>query len=292
MTLQLTEILKGLPIPVYYDGKTDWGDVIDAGYIKFAEAEPITDKRLAFQNALVKTRYNLIAAEGEAAEELTMLMRRTQAEISARIAAMHAAVPEEEWTYNQLLVSGRYEDLNAAIEFEIERYNLEATNLTGRYGGYTFLRDVDNTAELLFAHGINAPTSTFIDMAVVDFFVNLPINGTVYGERFAALTASVQAKGRQALVSGLIAGDSPYKISKEFAKITNFNRTAAERITRTTLMNASNMAHAFVYEEAGVTIIIRLATLDAVTCAICAWLDGEEMSVREAQNISLHPNCR
>jgi len=130
----------------------------------------------------------------------------------------------------------------------------------------------------------------FIDMATVDYFVNYPINGTIFGERFAQLSATMQADARKALINGLTQGQNPKVIARAVNKATDIGARTAETITRTTIMNASNMAHSVIYEQAGIKELRILAALDADTCAECLMRDGKIIPVDQAADITLHPD--
>jgi len=97
---------------------------------------------------------------------------------------------------------------------------------------------------------------------------------------------------RQALINGLRQGQNPKVIAREVKKVTTLSANAAETITRTTIMNASNMAHSVIYAQAGIKKMRIIAALDADTCAEFLYRDGNVISVRRGADVTLHPNCR
>lgn len=250
------------------------------------------EKTTQFRAELVRNRERLIKYEAEAVAELNTALRTAHTNIQREIGAAYARGAPETWTYDQLINTSRYEQLLRAIEFEVENFNLEAEKLTERYASYAFMRDAEFAAETLAKYGVDLPTTGFIDMAVVDYYVNYPINGVVFGERFAALAADTKSKAVSAMRNGLVQGQNPNKIAREVSKITGFNHHVASTITRTTMINAANVAHGIVYDQAGIKRIRRVATLDARTCPICFDGDQEEMSVEDSDKITLHPGCR
>ena len=124
-------------------------------------------------------------------------------------------------------------------------------------------------------------------MATVDYFVNYPISGTIFGERFAQLSATMQADARKALINGLQQGQNPKVIARAVEKTTTLSANAAETITRTTIMNASNMAHSVIYEQAGIKKQRILVSLCADSCAECLYRDKKIVDMDYV--ISLHP---
>lgn len=256
-----------------------------------AASAAATAKEKAFRQALLNTRTRLISGyEADALKELDAALKAANERIKARIALAYAENPED-WSYAKMLATGRLENLQANIDAEMAYLNNGAKDLTNRYATYAFLRDIEKTAEILDGVGISFGAAT-VDMNVVNFFVNYPVNGTVFGERFAAMTAAMQAEARKAMVSGLVAGDGVKPITRAVMGVTDLGRSAAETVIRTTMMNASNQAHAYVYEKAGIEQLEIDATLDANTCAACMARDGKRISVKDAASISLHPNCR
>jgi len=257
-----------------------------------ATTAPITlDKATAFRNALIRNRVQLAQGyEDAAVEELYGALRQARTAITQAIADAYIQAPED-WSYDKLLRTRRLEDLRVAIEHEALYFNEEARAITERYASYAFIRDAEKVAASLGTLGVRVPTG-FIDMATVDYFVNYPINGTIFGERFAQLSATMQADARKALINGLTQGQNPKVIARAVEKTTTLSANAAETITRTTIMNASNMAHSVVYEQAGIKKLRILAALDADTCAACLARDGSVIDVDQAHTISLHPNCR
>jgi len=252
-------------------------------------AKVTLDKATAFRTALIRNRVQLAKGYEDAAiEELYTSLRQAHTAISQRIAMAYIEDPEN-WSYDKLLRTRRLEDLRLGIEREALYFNEEARNITERYASYAFMRDAEKIALELGALGIRVPTG-FIDMATVDYYVNYPINGTVFGERFARLSANMQADARKALINGLTQGQNPKVIAREVKNVTTLSANAAETITRTTIMNASNMAHSVIYAQAGIKKIRILATLDADTCAECLARDKTVIDVNQADEITLHPD--
>ena len=254
-------------------------------------AKVTLDKATAFRTALIRNRVNLAKGYEDAAiEELYTSLRQAHTAISERIAMAYIEDPDN-WSYDKLLRTRRLEDLRLGIEREALYFNEEARNITERYASYAFMRDAEKIALELGALGIRVPTG-FIDMATVDYYVNYPINGTVFGERFAALSANMQADARKALINGLTQGQNPKVIAREVKNVTTLSANAAETITRTTIMNASNMAHSVIYAQAGIKKMRIIAALDADTCAECLARDKKIIDVNQADEVTLHPNCR
>jgi SPP1 gp7 family putative phage head morphogenesis protein len=256
-------------------------------------ASPATlAKQKAFRNAVLAAREKLATTyEAEAVRELAAAVEAANERIKERIAVAYASGPPEDWSYSKMLATGRLEQLQGQLEAELTYLNNGAVEITNRYAMYAFIRDAEKISDALAALGIPIWGVT-LDMATVATFVNFPVAGTIFGERFAKLTATAQADGRQVLLNGLVNGDGPDVIIRRFREVTGLNRNAAESITRTTIMNASNQGHAYVYEKAGIVGIRRNATLDARTCAICLAKDGEILPVEKAHEISVHPECR
>jgi len=249
------------------------------------------DKATKLRNALIANRVQLAQGyEDAAVEELYTSLRSAHTAITQKIADAYIQAPED-WSHDKLLRTRRLDDLRVAIEQEALYFNEEARAITERYASYAFIRDAEKAAAALGTLGVRVPTG-FIDMATVDYFVNYPINGTIFGERFAQLSATMQADARKALIHGLMQGQNPKVIARAVEKTTTLSANAAETITRTTIMNASNMAHSVVYEQAGIKKLRILATLDAVTCARCLARDGKIIPVSHAHEITLHPDCR
>jgi len=247
------------------------------------------DKATAFRAALVRNRVQLAKGYEEAAvEELYTSLRQAHTTITQAIADAYIEEPKD-WSYDKLLRTRRLEDLRAGIEREALYFNDSAREITERYASYAFMRDAEKIAAELGALGVRVPTG-FIDMATVDYFVNYPINGTIFGERFAQLSATMQADARKALINGLVQGQNPKVIARAVNKATTLSANAAETITRTTIMNASNMAHSVIYEQAGIKELRILAALDADTCAECLMRDGKIIPVDQAADITLHPD--
>jgi hypothetical protein len=252
-------------------------------------AEVTVTKATAFRNALIANRKKLASGYEEVAvEELYTALRATHTEIETAIARAYLEDPEN-WSYDKLLRTRRLEDLKTAIEHEAVYFGENGKEITERYASYAFMRDAENVAGKLGDMGVRVPTG-FIDMATVDYYVNYPINGTVFGERFAQLTATMQGDARKALVSGLVQGHNPKKIARAVKKVTTLSAHTAETITRTTIMNASNMAHSVIYEQAGVKKVRILAALCGDSCAECLFRDGTIIPADQADKISLHPN--
>jgi len=254
-----------------------------------AEASPASlAKQKAFRDALIDTRRRLISGyEVEALKELDAALRAANENVKTRIARAYLE-NEDDWSYAKLLATGRLEQLQANIDAELTYLNNNARDLTNRYATYAFLRDVEKTHGLLAGLGIEMATAS-LDMNAVSFYVNYPVDGVVFGERFAAMTAEMQHEARKAITSGLVAGDGIKPITRSVLAVTDLNRSAAETVIRTTMMNASNQAHAYVYEKAGIDEIEIDATLDGATCAACLARDGKRIPVRDAASISLHP---
>jgi SPP1 gp7 family putative phage head morphogenesis protein len=250
------------------------------------------EKEALFRRALEDNRVKLVAGyENAAREELASAMRFAHTEVSRRLAAAYAQDPAT-WSYDKLLNTERLRGMLGTIEGEFADAMRIGASITERYAAYAALRDAEFAAAALGKYGLLTGTGAFMDMAKIDYFVNFPIGGAFYGERFAALAARTQLDGRKALINGLIQGKGAREISKDLEGVTGLATSAAETITRTTIMNAANMASAAMYAEAGITEIRRLATLDRATCAECFARDGEVMSVSNANDISVHPECR
>ena len=250
--------------------------------------EVTLDKATAFRNAIIANRKALASGYEEAAvEELYTALRQTHTAITQDIAFAYMDAPEN-WSYDKLLRTRRLEDLKYNIEREALYFADEAKNITERYASYAFMRDAEKIAAELGELGVRVPTG-FIDMAVVDYYVNYPIDGTVFGERFAQLSATMQADGRKALISGLVKGQNPKVIARAVNKATMIGARTAETIARTTIMNASNMAHGVIYEQAGIKKQRIMASLSDRACAECLYRDGK--IVRMDYVITLHPNC-
>jgi len=254
-------------------------------------AEVTLDKATQFRNAIIANRVKLAQGyEDAAVEELYSALRAAHTSIRQEIAMAYIQDPES-WSYDKLLRTQRLKSLSESIEREALYFSENGKEITERYASYAFMRDAENVAMELGELGVTVP-SGFIDMATVDYYVNYPVNGTVFGERFAALSASMQADARKQLINGLVQGQNPKVIARAVNKATNIGARTAETIARTTIMNASNMAHSVVYEQAGVKKLRILAALDSGTCAECMYRDGSIIDVDNAASISLHPNCR
>lgn len=252
-----------------------------------ATAEVTLDKATALRNAIIANRKGLASGYEEAAiEELYTALRHAHTAITQDIAFAYMDAPDN-WSYDKLLSTQRLEDLKYNIEREALYFAQEAERITERYASYAFMRDAEKIAGELGELGVRIPTG-FIDMAVVDYYVNYPINGTVFGERFAQLSATMQGDARKALINGLVRGQNPKVIARAVKKITTLSARTAETIARTTIMNASNMAHSVVYEQAGIKRQRILANLSDRTCAECLHRDGK--IVKMGYVISLHPD--
>jgi SPP1 gp7 family putative phage head morphogenesis protein len=95
-----------------------------------------------------------------------------------------------------------------------------------------------------------------------------------------------------ALINGLTQGQNPKVIARAVIRATDIGANAAETITHTMIMNALNMAEAVMYEQAGITHERILAALDSESCAECLYRDGKIIKVSQAEQITMHPNCR
>lgn len=263
-------------------------DIERTGFVLFDEAD---QRQKAFRAELVATRARLISGpEAEAIHDLGVALQRADKEIKIRLALAYAESPED-WSYSKLLATRRLEALQASVDAEIAYLNNEAKNITDHYATYAFLHDVEKVADEFYAAGVALELgAAAVDMNVANFYVNYPVDGVVFGERFATMTAEMQHEARKAIVNGLVAGDGVKPITRAVLAVTDLNRSAAETVIRTTAMNASNQAHALVYEKAGVAEVQIDATLDAATCPECFARDGKRIPAADASTISLHPD--
>ena len=97
------------------------------------------------------------------------------------------------------------------------------------------------------------------------------------------------------LVQGLIRGQGMYTVASQLRKQIGMSMRGAEVLARTSIMEASNRALDRVYNDYDKYILKYrfLATLDHITCPVCAAHDGETKEKLEDLEITpIHPSCR
>ncbi len=160
-------------------------------------------------------------------------------------------------------------------------------------------RGLQNTAS-----GMRAQGATISEQFIKGAF-SRSIHGntlkSLYTRTFNALEGITQEMDTQisrVLADGLARGDNPLKIAEVINnRVDKIGITRARILARTEIVRAHADAQLNMFEEVGVQdvgIIAEFLTAgDSRVCPICAALEGEKYTVKNAHGvIPVHPNCR
>lgn len=111
------------------------------------------------------------------------------------------------------------------------------------------------------------------------------------------VTAQMAAQMSNALMDGLLRGDSPRKIARRLNERVDVGRSRALTIARTEIIRAHAEGQLSGYEALGVEEIDVMAEWstagDSKVCPKCRPMEGVVLKVSEARGlIPFHPNCR
>lgn len=142
---------------------------------------------------------------------------------------------------------------------------------------------------------------------IVTDFTTLPVNaieeilknnwsGKHYSERVWGNSDVLASKLEEVITSGLMGGKNSKKMATELADLSDYGKTAAERLVRTETTYVTNMAELESYKELDIDRYIFVATLDLRTSPMCREMDGKIIEVSKGipgENLPpLHPWCR
>ncbi len=127
-----------------------------------------------------------------------------------------------------------------------------------------------------------------------------PWNKMRLTERFASMSAKERKKLLIVLANAITEGESMRSVISSIKNITKQTASRSETIARSEIMRVSNTAMLMSYgNNSAVEGIQTIATLDKMTCMICAsydraefWYGKKKPSVSEAPTYPLHPRCR
>lgn len=143
------------------------------------------------------------------------------------------------------------------------------------------------------------PKAPVVDAAGVRALISTPWEGAMFSDRIGLITTQMANDLQIELTRSMIAGESIADASERLEGIIGTARGRAEMIARTEIIRAMNLAREDVFEKNADVIVDKVwkATLDDITCPICAPLDGtgeDEWSEDEdgADGPPAHPNCR
>ncbi len=121
-------------------------------------------------------------------------------------------------------------------------------------------------------------------------------NNKHYSERVWGNSEVLAQKLEEVITSGLMSGKSSRRMAQELQDMTDYGKSAAERLVRTETTYVTNMAELESYKELGIDKYIFLATLDLRTSPMCREYDGKIIEVfKGISGVNLpplHPYCR
>lgn len=121
-------------------------------------------------------------------------------------------------------------------------------------------------------------------------------SGGNYSSRIWNNTDALATDISERIPAGLLAGQSPARLSREIRERFNVHKYEADRLVRTETTYFEGQSELALYDELGVDKYVFVATLDTRTSIICGSLDGKIFDVAKAEvgvnYAPMHPNCR
>ena len=124
-----------------------------------------------------------------------------------------------------------------------------------------------------------------------------PLGGAHFATSFGDLATTILTRLRNALLQGLVQGQSIAQVARQVRGVLQNARWQAERIVRSEFGRVANQA-ALVQMDANADLLEGaqwVATLDKRTCLQCAELDGRvwtDVKKAKVPVVDTHPNCR
>jgi SPP1 gp7 family putative phage head morphogenesis protein len=185
----------------------------------------------------------------------------------------------------------RYVELLGTIGQELNRYGLEAADITERQQRTAGELGVNHAQELMRASEIG---TSFVRVPVdaVANIVGALNDGSPLRELFNSLGPNAIDTAEQTFTALMAAGKGPREMARAFKKELGITRRRAELITRTESLRAYRESQRTNY-KANASVISGwrwVAARDSRTCPICLAMDGSEHELDE--QMATHPGCR
>lgn len=121
-----------------------------------------------------------------------------------------------------------------------------------------------------------------------------PFQGKLLNNWFNELARGTKTNVKQAVMQGIIQGETIPQITRRFRDITGHSRRTTTAVVRTAINHVTTQARELTYEENKKVIkgVQYLATLDARTTEICISLDGKVFPINEGPRPPQHLQCR
>jgi SPP1 gp7 family putative phage head morphogenesis protein len=104
----------------------------------------------------------------------------------------------------------------------------------------------------------------------------------------------IKEKMIDALIQGLIKGDSKSKIIRDFRSVIDLSYYQAQRIVRTEIISAYDAGAELQMRDAGIQYVQWTASLETTgrVCPYCASRHGTIYDINNAPRVPAHPHCR
>jgi SPP1 gp7 family putative phage head morphogenesis protein len=190
----------------------------------------------------------------------------------------------------------RFESLKNVIELRMIQleYNLRNEGEAARRQAYTdnYYRVIDDTArELNMGVSFN-----LIDNEALNEVMDRPWHGKRFSQRIWDNTDRLAEEAQEIVGRYIVSGRSLDKAARELADAFEVEKFHATTLIHTEVAHARSVSDMKAYEDIGAEYYRYIATLDEVTCDVCAPLDGQRFRVADAvegMNYPvMHPRCR
>lgn len=185
----------------------------------------------------------------------------------------------------------RYVELLGTIGQELNRYGLEAADITERQQRTAGELGVNHAQELMRASEIG---TSFVRVPVeaVQNIVGALNDGSPLRELFSTLGPDAINTAERTFTTLMAGGKGPKEMARAFKKELGLTRRRAELITRTESLRAYRESQRTNY-KANASVISGwrwVSARDSRTCPICLAMDGSEHELDE--QMATHPACR
>ncbi len=190
----------------------------------------------------------------------------------------------------------RFESLKNVIELRMIQleYDLRNEGEAARRQAYTdnYYRVIDDTArELNMGVSFN-----LIDNEALNEVMDRPWHGKRFSQRIWDNTDRLAEEAQEIVGRYIVSGRSLDKAARELADAFEVEKFHATTLIHTEVAHARSVSDMKAYEDIGAEYYRYIATLDEVTCDVCAPLDGQRFRVADAvegMNYPvMHPRCR
>lgn len=198
-----------------------------------------------------------------------------------------------ETTPAQLYRMERYKALLRQVELEISAFSRFAVDHIHREQS-EFVRLAQIHAQQLAATSVQTPSLAWnqLPASATEHLVGMLQDGSPLASLFDGMPLEAQEAVKSALVTGLVAGQSPRDIARLLRQTLGGQLTRSLTIARTEVLRSYRVASikSYAANDDVVDMWEWVASKSSRTCAVCLAMDGQTFPLSEL--FGSHPNCR